>query len=194
MAVQMLYRGSGCLGKHPLISGCLGFQEVVKCLLSDFCCFLFWLRSLLLLVAFFLVSVYNLYLLDFVCRSPKCSNSRQTSTSDKTNTTWTMFFSQTISEKKRWTRRQRCVNISFVAVSDPMLLWSLQCWASPVRDLHASYSTFSSLKKRRSAIGPPTSPCKNIGWACCTCSFIVTSGCPLLLVVSFAPSRKARSP
>eukprot|EP00913_Durusdinium_trenchii_P024936 g23404.t1 len=35
-----------------------------------------WLQSLLLLVAFFLVSVYNLYLLDFVCRSPKCSNSR----------------------------------------------------------------------------------------------------------------------
>ena len=35
------------------------------------------LRSSLLLGLFFLVSVYNLYLLDFVCRSPKCRTSRQ---------------------------------------------------------------------------------------------------------------------
>ena len=26
MAIEILYIGNGCLGKHPFLSGCLGFQ------------------------------------------------------------------------------------------------------------------------------------------------------------------------
>ena len=29
MAIEILYIGNGCLGKHPFLSGCLGFEVVV---------------------------------------------------------------------------------------------------------------------------------------------------------------------